>query len=203
MKFNFGQNLIPFILAQHQIIDVVNQPSLSDEELFHSFLESKDREVLAALFKKHMALVFGVCLKYLGEKTTAQDATMDLFEQLIQMNPETKVKNFRGYLYVMTKNLCLMKKRGEKVHFKEISDQDVESAIELHPIDEHENHREELLEKCLKELKDLQHDCVELFYLKKKSYLEISDALKMTLSAVKSHIQNGKRNLKICIEARL
>lgn len=81
----------------------------------------------------------------------------------------------------------------------EVSDADIESAIEVHPLDVEKEENHELLEKCLKELKDLQQQCVEQFYLKKNSYLEISKSLKVTLSAVKSHIQNGKRNLKSCM----
>ncbi len=37
-------------------------------------------------------------------------------------------------------------------------------------------------------------------YFENKSYKEISDALTLEEKKVKSFIQNGKRNLKICIE---
>lgn len=187
-------------MQQTQFIDMVNAPSKSDEERYQAFLKNGSREELALLFRKYMALVFGVCMKYVGEKYAAQDATMEVFEKLLSYHPKSEIKNFRAYLFVVSKNLCLMKKRGEKLVIMEISAVDMEMAMEVHPIDKDE--QEAALKKCLAELKDLQKSCVELFYLSKKSYMEISNELKVTLNAVKSHIQNGKRNLKLCIEAK-
>lgn len=188
-------------LERTQIIDMVNAPQQSDEELYGSFLKTRDREILGTLFRKYMSLVFGVSMKYLREKHAAQDATMEVFERLLGYQPKSEIKNFRAYLYVMSKNYCLMKQRGDKVFTMEISDSDMELATEMHPIDE-SNGREALLERCMKDLKDMQLQCVSLFYMKRKSYMEISNELKMTLNAVKSHIQNGKRNLKLCIESK-
>ena len=59
------------------------------------------------------------------------------------------------------------------------------------------------LEECLKELKNEQKDCVEAFYLEKKTYQEVSNIFSIELKKVKSYIQNGKRNLKICIENKI
>ncbi|MEZ4721046.1 MAG: sigma-70 family RNA polymerase sigma factor [Flavobacteriales bacterium] len=178
---------------------MVNAPAKSDEERYKVFLKKGSREELAVIFRKYMTLVFGVCMKYIGEKHAAQDATMEVFEKLLSHHPKAEVQNFRAYLFVVSRNHCLMKKRGDKPVLIEISQADMELTMEVHPIDKDE--QEAALNKCLAELKDLQKTCVELFYLSKKSYTEISSELKVTLNAVKSHIQNGKRNLKLCIEA--
>lgn len=183
-------------------IDLANAPAQSDEELYSTFVETQDREVMGLLFRKYMSLVFGVCMKYLREKNTAQDNTMEIFERLLEHQPSSEIKNFKAFLYVVSKNHCLMKQRGEKMISIEISESDMESAMQMHLIDNSPDEKQDqLLQKCMKTLKDFQKDCVTLFYLRKKSYLEISHDLKMNLNAVKSHIQNGKRNLKICIEA--
>jgi RNA polymerase sigma-70 factor (ECF subfamily) len=187
-------------LSDNQIIDLVNASERKDEDLYQEFLESRDREVFGILFRKYMALVFGVCVKYLGEKHLAQDATMEVFEKMLGYQPRSSVSNFRAYLFVIAKNHCLMKQRGEKVISINFSDADMESATYVHPIDE-VNKKEDRLDDCLKQLKDLQKECIDEFYMKKKSYSEISSELHVTLNAVKSHIQNGKRNLKICLEA--
>jgi RNA polymerase sigma factor (sigma-70 family) len=57
------------------------------------------------------------------------------------------------------------------------------------------------LGEAIQTLKQEQKICVELFYLKKRSYQEISDQLGIDLKQVKSAIQNGKRNLKLKLEA--
>ena len=56
------------------------------------------------------------------------------------------------------------------------------------------------MEKCMETLKDEQKQTVELFYLQQKSYREVEQLTNFDLKAVKSHIQNGKRNLKNCME---
>ena len=57
-----------------------------------------------------------------------------------------------------------------------------------------------LLEKAIEELSEEQKKCIELFYLKQKSYQEIIDITGYSVNEVKSFIQNGKRNLKIKLE---
>lgn len=61
----------------------------------------------------------------------------------------------------------------------------------------------ELMAMCLEELNSEQQQCVTLFYLEKKSYQEIAEKTGYSLMQVKSHIQNGKRNLKILLEKKL
>jgi RNA polymerase sigma-70 factor (ECF subfamily) len=188
-------------LTKHQFIDLVNAPERSDEELFELFLKNRDRSILAGLFRKYMPLVFGVCMKYLKDKVKAQDCTMEIFERLIDLDSNHHIQRFKPYLFVLTKNYCLMKLRGEKAQFVEISASDMEIAEEVHPIDENDL-KMDALERCIAELKDLQKTCIKGFYLEKKSYLQLSKEFKVTLNAVKSHIQNGKRNLKSCLEAK-
>ena len=79
------------------------------------------------------------------------------------------------------------------------SDVHIKALVPMIKIDEVDA-KEKALKKCLDQLKDMQKACVEKFYLSKKSYLEIAAELKLNLNSVKSNIQNGKRNLKICIE---
>jgi RNA polymerase sigma-70 factor (ECF subfamily) len=58
----------------------------------------------------------------------------------------------------------------------------------------------QVLEAILPTLKEDQRICVELFYIKDMSYQQISEHLNISILAVKSAIQNGKRNLKIRLE---
>ena len=60
-----------------------------------------------------------------------------------------------------------------------------------------------LMNESLEELNKEQKDCVTLFYLEKRSYHEIADSTGLSMMQVKSHIQNGKRNLRIILEKKL
>ena len=58
----------------------------------------------------------------------------------------------------------------------------------------------ENMKKALAELQEPQRVCVTLFYLQKQSYQQITASTGYSMLQVKSHIQNGKRNLKNHLE---
>ena len=179
-----------------------------DEALLKEFQENKNLDVLGILYQRYMHLVFGVCMKYLQEKETAEDAVTHIFEKLIVELPRHEVDNFKSWLYVLTKNHCLMQLRSVKSEQKKMEgwqyeqESFMESAEEVHPIDEEERSLDSALKECIEKLKSEQKQCIRLFYYESKSYKEVADALKLEEKKVKSYIQNGKRNLKICIEER-
>ena len=72
----------------------------------------------------------------------------------------------------------------------------------LHQEGEISDYSEEDLNMALISLKGPQKVCIELVYLKGKSYMEVSGLTGFTVKQVKSHIQNGKRNLKIRLESQ-
>ena len=74
----------------------------------------------------------------------------------------------------------------------------VESSYELHLNNEPDKEKQlNELEQAIKNLKEDQKICIDLFYLKEKSYQEIVELTGYSLNTVKSNIQNGKRNIKI------
>ena len=85
-----------------------------DEELLKRFREAGDIEILGRLYERYMHLVYGVCLKYLEEREAAKDEVMNIFEKLVTGVPEQEINNFKSWLYVVTKNHCLMLLRSRK-----------------------------------------------------------------------------------------
>ena len=152
-----------------------------------------------------MHLVYGLCLKYFKNREESQDAVMQVFEKLIEAVKKHDIQNFKSWLYVLAKNHCLMAIRSRKSKQLDSLDSSsnilMESDYIMHHTDEGDL-EEDLgrLEKCIEELQDEQKQCVELFYLKKKPYQTIVDSTGFEMKKVKSYIQNGKRNLKICME---
>ena len=77
----------------------------------------------------------------------------------------------------------------------------VENGSILHPdIDEKREDDLTLMEKCMEKLPEEQKKSIQLFYLDQKCYNEVAEITGFNLNKVKSYIQNGKRNLKICME---
>jgi RNA polymerase sigma factor (sigma-70 family) len=177
-----------------------NIASLSDEELITRYKESGDNTYIGELYKKYTHLVLGVCMKYLRDREEAKDAVMQIFEKLIADLKKHEVANFRGWLHMVAKNHCLMKLRNKTQmldidQVRESSENVVEFNYDLHPVDESEMQLGNL-EEAISCLDEDQRKCVELFYLKERSYKDVADATGFTLNQVKSYIQNGKRNLK-------
>jgi RNA polymerase sigma-70 factor (ECF subfamily) len=178
---------------------------LTDQNLLESYIDSGNLDELGALYSRYMHLVYGVCLKYLHDREKAKDAVNGIFEHLINEIPKFEIKNFKSWLYVVCKNYCLMELRKQKSERnradKFLQNQNMESLIYLHPIDEAPDlNLEQNLKRCIDRLKEEQQKCILLFYYEENCYQEISDELNIPLKKVKSYIQNGKRNLKICME---
>ena len=180
---------------------------IPDEVLLDKFRKSGDLDLLGELYSRYMHLVYGVSLKYFGDRNEAQDAVMNIFEKLITDLPKHEVQNFKSWLYVLTKNHCLMEIRSRKSDHKKleglkIEAEFMESVGEMHPIDREADSIGDALKECIERLKSEQKQCIELFYYKKLCYLEVAKELKLDEKRVKSHLQNGKRNLKICLEGK-
>ena len=181
----------------------INQES--DEVLVQKFTMLKDHDALAELFNRYVELLFGVCMKYFKDHDKAQDAVMDVFEKVNKKLPNYKVENFRSWIYTVTKNHCfevLRKKNGKNI--VSLDSDIVYFEPSFHPDDKRSDEKELVdLEDCVDKLIEMQKTCVKLFYLESKSYQEITEVLKMDWKDVRSNIQNGRRNLKNCMENKI
>lgn len=175
---------------------------LSDQELLLMYKESKAMDHLGELYGRYTAMVLGVCLKYLKDREESKDAVMQIFEKLVTSLHQHEVTHFKSWLYVTARNHCLMHMRAAKGrHFEELSPRLMENEAVLHPDNEPDLETNlNSLEKCIETLVHEQKHCVQLFYLQQKCYKEIADVTGYEDKKVKSYIQNGKRNLKICME---
>lgn len=183
--------------------------SYSDTELVYQYKQTSDSSFVGALFQRYTHLIFGVCVKYLKDEDDAQDASMQIFEKLLVDLKKHEIQQFKAWLHMVCKNYCLMQLRSGATKLKHAKEMHkdlvgfMESEHELHLIPK--NTKEIQLthmEECMQGLNAEQKLCIELFFLQEKSYQEVTEATSFTMNNVKSYIQNGKRNLKNCMEAR-
>jgi RNA polymerase sigma-70 factor (ECF subfamily) len=176
----------------------------SDAELIELYRKRQDLNLVTELYQRYMELVYGVCLKYLKVPEDAQDSTIAIYEELSEKLLKHEVENFKAWLYTLAKNHCLMRLRSEKKQvFVKFDIELVQSEESLHlngMLEKEENFRK--LEYCLGKLASDQRKAIELFYLEGKCYNEITELTGLEWSKVRSYIQNGRRNLKLCIEAQ-
>ncbi len=187
---------------------------LSDAELLRRYHAQGNVHDVGMLYERHMSAVLAIARRYLPDEADAQDAVMQLFEQLVEKLRRHEVENFPPWLAATARNHCLMALRARQragpaaggalvVHFADAAG--MESAAARHQTRNHDHdddpaeaHEQQLqlLEQTLAELPPGQRQCLELFYLEKKSYREVAALTGLDLNAVKSHLQNGKRNLR-------
>lgn len=177
---------------------------LDDKLLADHYRSSGNQQALAELFNRYKGLLLGVCYKYLQDTEAAADALSDIYVELVDKMQRHVVDTPKAWLHTLARNHCLMKLRKEKnTATQEIQDYHVQSEGGWHPVDnaavEKEN-KLQALEHCIEQLKKDQQLAVRLFYLEQKCYNEIADATGIAWNTIRSHIQNGRRNLKICME---
>lgn len=178
----------------------------SDQELLEAYREKGEPELLAELYMRYTHMVYGVCMKYLKNPDEASDAVMNIYEKLLKDVGRHQILKFSTWLFVTTRNHCLMELRNlkslEKKHNLWQNEQQLfmESEEFLHPLDEDVELHTQQLKICIEQLKNEQKACIQLFYYQNKCYSEIARKLEIDEKKVKSHLQNGKRNLKICME---
>jgi RNA polymerase sigma factor (sigma-70 family) len=170
-------------------------------ELLEAYKTRSSMESLSILYQRYMEMVYGVCLKYLKDSEDAKDAVINIFEELVTKLQRHEVDNFKGWLYQVSRNHCLMILRSKKAFSVDIDTVDVHSGNFLH-LDGGEDKEMHFrtMEHCLEQLSADQRQVIELFYLKEKCYKEITLETGIEGGKVRSFIQNGRRNLKKCMD---
>lgn len=180
----------------------INQTVIPDEVLLKKYKQTHDLAVLGTLYQRYMDLVYGVCLKYYMDGEQAKDSVMQIFEELIDKLKKHEVDNFKSWLYQVAKNHCLMYLRTPKnlktVEFNPAHMQNQEH-VHLNGVFEKEENFIKL-EYCLTTLSPDQKEAIKLFYLDGKCYNDIVTITGQDWKQVRSAIQNGRRNLKNCME---
>lgn len=181
--------------------------TLTDTEYLSEYRRTGDLAGLGELYERHMDMVFAVCFKYLRDDEEAKDAVMQVFEQLIGDLKTHEVQNFKSWLHSVARNHCLMQLRQKQVT---VGDEGIfeNEAYENFVAEPPEKEDWELdnqlsdLGDCLQTLAQEQRRSVELFYFQQLCYQQIAEQTGFAITKVKSYLQNGKRNLKLCMEGK-
>lgn len=178
------------------------QEHRTDEELLRKYRTGGELVYLVEVYKRYMPLVYGVALKYLKRSEDAQDVVMQLFEDLTVKIKDTKIESFKAWLYTCVRNYCLMELRKRNRNLSvSLDDSFMEFCDDFHLTVTGENEdRERALQECIEALPEKQRISVNHFFLEELSYKEVEERTGFSQKMVKSFIQNGKRNLKLCLE---
>ncbi len=177
----------------------------TDEELLEKYKSTGNSKYFGLLYNRYIPLLYGLCLKYLQHKSKSEDAVMQIFEDLLSKINNHEIKTFRTWIYSVAKNHCLQElRKTEREIPVDFNNPFMESGDIAHLLDEgEENEQWKVLQECMKRLPEVQQTCIHRFFIKQMSYADIVDITGYQIKSIKSYIQNGKRNLKICMEKKL
>lgn len=183
--------------------DTAKHTTLTDEELLAAFRAMGDNQWLGYLLQRYTILLLGVALKYLKDKDQAEDAVQQVFIKALLHLPAGNISNFKGWLYILMRNHCLQQLRDKQQFADESAIEQLHSSpTDAEDIQWHEYTLQQM-EEAIELLSEEQKTAIVLFYLKKYSYEQIMAHTGYTFMQVKSHIQNGKRNLKVFLLKKL
>lgn len=188
---------------------------MSDPELLEAYTDTGRMEYFGELYGRYMPLIYGLCLKYLRSAEAAEDAVMQIFEELVPKIGRFYIKEFRTWVYSVAKNHCLQQLRKKNretaldmssltAGFSPNFNADFMESYEItHLLSKKDDEKiAEALEKCIEKLPLPQKESIRLFFMEEKSYADIADITNYAVKSVKSYIRSGKRNLKNCIESQ-
>ena len=179
---------------------------LEDAAVLQLYKQKQWPRCIDELFLRYGHLLYGVFLKYTKDKYAAEDLLMELFAKLPQLLVHHEIQQLKPWLHTVARNEALQFIRKAKKltgvslyenymdHVGGYSSDEGQEEILL------KEQQLNLLEKVLDQLKPVQKECIRLFFIEQLSYEEIMSKTQLSFKEVKSHLQNGKRNLKIMME---
>ena len=182
--------------------------SLSDEELIKKYRFSHDAAYIGELFLRYTPYVFGVAVKNLKSQREAEELTLTVFNKISSDLKRIDVTSFSEWLHNLVVNMCNLENKkklaspeGSKmILIDELTEENKDLFINVN--DSNSKIDFENLRLAIDTLNEGQKQCIDLFYVKNKSYQEVAEATGFTINQVKTNIQNGKRLLKTYIENR-
>ena len=181
------------------MIDKVQQNILSDADIITAYKAGTDD--LSELYNRYANLVLGSCLKYFKNKPDADDAVSEIFSLISKKLKTHEVESFKSWLYTVTKNYCIeVLRKNNRQRSKKTTAESMYSDLIFHPDEVLDEVLVAKLGKCIESLPDKQRTVIDMFYFKKITYKDISSKMDISWDKVRSFMQNGRRNLKNCIE---
>jgi len=179
-------------------------PLLSDDEIVRRFRETRDNSCFAELFTRHRQRVYFACRGFFPDGALAEDAAQETFLRAYQNMHGFQGGDFSRWLMRIARNVCIDQWRKRR---PESRIEDLDAASGEKPgaarLDAYE--LELAVRKLWEEMKNLSPDqqrCLEL-KIEGYSYEETVAHTGLSIEAVKSHLQNGRRMLWLKMEGVL
>jgi RNA polymerase sigma factor (sigma-70 family) len=177
---------------------------LTDEDCVREFQRTGDNRCYAELFLRHRKKVFFACKGFFLDTQKAEDATQETFLRAYRKIGAFQGGDFAAWLMRIARNVCIDEWRRDRldpvvVENSELAERaaarSLEAFVEI-------QQRVEQIWQEIKSLSPEQRRCLEL-KIEGCSYEETAALIGLSVNAVKSHLQNGRRMLWRRMQAAL
>jgi RNA polymerase sigma-70 factor, ECF subfamily len=175
---------------------------VTDETTWIIQARQGDDEAFTHLVETYQKPVYNLCYRMLGEPEAAEDAAQETFLKVYQnLARYDRERSFATWLLSIAAHHCIDRLRRRK--FSAISiDEDEEGQIDIpdrfapDPESETAKRQEgERLQNCLQSLDPIDRAAITMRYWQDCSEVEIAQALKLTVPAVKSRLHRARKAL--------
>ena len=177
-----------------------SRPSEADADLFLQ-LQNGQINVLAILYDRHAALVYGIAFQLLRNTAEAEDLTQDIFLTLTkECSYNCKRGTLRTYLAILTRSRAVDRLRTRTRNQQRLRDRSsnenarVELENPLEDISQLERSHE--VRQALQQLSSNEQEVLKMAYYQGFSQSEIATRLDIALGTVKSRSRRGLLKLR-------
>ncbi len=161
-------------------------------------------EAFTKLVEEHQTHVYNLCYRMLGEPESAEDAAQETFLRAYQnLHRYDQTRSFATWLLSIGAHYCIDRLRRRKLSVFSMDEEREDGTVfeipdPASPDPEAESTKREdrrLLHQLLGKLDETDRAAVIMRYWYDYSEIEIAEALKLTVSAVKSRLHRARRAL--------
>lgn len=167
----------------------------TDDELIGRYRATQDAGCFAELFSRHRKKIYLSCRRFYREGAAAEDATQETFLRAFQNLGHYGGGDFCGWLMRIARNVCIdqwRKRKTESVR-EEVEVDQMPSRVTEDPTSEVKLAADRVIAE-MRHLSEPQRRCLAM-KIEGYSYEETAMRTGMSVPAVKSHLQNGRRAL--------
>ena len=177
-----------------------SRSSEADADLFLQ-LQNGQTDVLAILYDRHAALVYGIALQLLKNTSEAEDLTQDIFLILTrECSYDPKRGALRTYLAILTRSRALDRLRTRSRNQKRLREQSSDEnarVVSENPIEDiSQLERSHEVRQALHQLSSNEQEILKMAYYQSLSQSEIASRLNIALGTVKSRSRRGLLKLR-------
>ena len=175
-----------------------------DVQLIHKIL-SGDDEAFSSLVEKYQKGVHALAWREIGDFHFAEEITQDVFLQVYKkLSTLRNPKQFSGWLYVITKRLCINWATRNKLNMQSLEGTPIKeidkSSYKHYVLKEQEaqatERRHAVVKKLLQKLPESERTVVTLYYLGEMPPKEISKFLGVSVNTINSRIRRARKRLQ-------